>query len=70
MSLYRLNPCPFCGHRPEPDYARDSDSDGLAVLCQVCSAQGPFLHPVTAEECLTEAEARVAWNCRAAMRRT
>lgn len=69
MSRYRLNPCPFCGHRPnEPDYARASD--GLAVLCQVCLAQGPLLNPVTADGCATEAQARVAWNCRAAVRRT
>jgi hypothetical protein len=36
-----------------------------AVICDACSAQGPFLMPGTdGQENLTEAQARVAWNCR------
>lgn len=67
MSRARLNPCPFCGARWQGEYAIDADRVGggkRAVVCSACSAQGPFINPATGEDNLTEAAARVAWNCR------
>ena len=66
----RLNPCPFCGTRPKPPCEYTEDPGDVvdpprAVICEACSAQGPFIDPNTGEECTTEAAARVAWNSRA-----
>jgi hypothetical protein len=69
VSARRLNPCPFCGHRPALpcEYAHDGIGERAprAVICDACSAQGPFILPGTdGEPTDTEARARVAWNCR------
>ena len=70
MSARRLNPCPFCGDRPRlpAEYAVDgaafAGAARKAVMCERCSTQGPFVHPVTRDDNITEAQARVAWNCR------
>jgi Lar family restriction alleviation protein len=58
----RLNPCPFCGFRPEPDYTFHLAT--LSVLCGTCGARGPALNPATLQPVETAAQARVAWNCR------
>jgi hypothetical protein len=69
--MRRLNPCPFCGAKPPatPEFVFDGPQWGgpapRAIVCDACSAQGPFIVPGTDGELTdTNAKARVAWNSR------
>jgi len=67
----RLRCCPFCGAQPpaSPELVFDGPQRECraprAIVCDACSAQGPFIVPGTdGEPTDTNAKARVAWNCR------
>jgi len=50
------DPCPFCGHDPEPTHAND-----LSYYYVGCANEDCMVQPET-ELCPTEQEARTAWN--------
>ena len=64
MTLPKLKPCPFCGHKVDPRGHGESE-EGHFLYCQTCGAMGPdWLVVADASVGPSTAERIRGWNQR------